>query len=84
LKSYWKLHISKLKYPQLESIKIQVDNKSAIELVKNLVHHESIKHINMRSYSIQKNIKDEEVQIVYVSQRFCQNHYLRTANRCSG
>jgi hypothetical protein len=50
-----------LKSPQFEPTEIQVENKSAIELAKNLVHHESTKHINVRFHSIQEDIKYNEV-----------------------
>jgi hypothetical protein len=50
--------LQELKCPQLESIEIQIDNKSAIELAKN---HERSKHIYVSFYSIWKHIKDGEV-----------------------
>jgi transposase-like protein len=58
--------LQKLKCPQLESTKIRVDNKLAIELAKNPVHHERSKHINVRFHSIREYIKDGEVQVVHV------------------
>jgi hypothetical protein len=58
--------LQELKCPQLESTEIQVDNKSAIELAKNLVHHERSKHIDVRFHSIREYIKDGEVQVVHV------------------
>jgi hypothetical protein len=58
--------LQELKCPQLESIEIQVDNKSAIELAKNPVHHERSKHIDVMFYSIREHIKDGEVQVVHV------------------
>jgi hypothetical protein len=58
--------LQELKCLQLESIEIRVDNKSAIELVKNAVHHERNKHIDVRFHSIQEHIKDGEVRIVHV------------------
>jgi hypothetical protein len=58
--------LQELKCPQLESTEIQVDNKSAIELAKNLVHHERSKHIDVRFHSIREHIKNREVRVVYV------------------
>jgi hypothetical protein len=58
--------LQELKCSQLESIKIRVENKSAIELAKNLVHHERSKHIDMRFHSIREHIKDGEVRVVHV------------------
>jgi hypothetical protein len=53
--------LQELKCPQLESTEIRVDNKSSIELSKNLVHHERSKHIDVRFHSIREHIKDGEV-----------------------
>jgi hypothetical protein len=58
--------LKELKCPQLESIKIRVDNKSTIELAKNPVHHERSKHIDVRFHSIREHIKDGEVRVVHV------------------
>jgi hypothetical protein len=55
-----------VKLSQLEATEIRVDNKSAIELVKNPVHHERSKYIDERFYSIWEYIKNEEVWVVYV------------------
>jgi hypothetical protein len=58
--------LQELKCPQLESTEIRVDNKSAIELAKNPVHHERNKHIDVRVHSIREHIKDGEVRVVHV------------------
>jgi Reverse transcriptase (RNA-dependent DNA polymerase) len=55
-----------LKLPQLEATEIRVDNKSAIELAKNPVHHERSKHIDVRYHSIREHIKEKEVQVTHV------------------
>jgi hypothetical protein len=55
-----------VKLSQLDATKIRVDNKSAIKLAKNLVHHERSKHINVRIHSIQEHIKNEKVRVVHV------------------
>ena len=46
--------------------KIRVDNKSAIELAKNPVHHERSKHIDVRFHFIRENIKNGEVELIHV------------------
>jgi hypothetical protein len=58
--------LQELKCLQLESTEIRIDNKSAIELAKNPVHHERSKHIDMRFHSIREYIKDGEVRVVHV------------------
>jgi hypothetical protein len=50
-----------MKLPQLEATEIRVDNKSAIELAKNPMHHERSKHIDVKFHSIQEHIKNGEV-----------------------
>jgi hypothetical protein len=44
-----------------------VDNKSAIKLAKNSVHHERSKHIDVRYHSIREHIKEKEVRVTHVS-----------------
>jgi hypothetical protein len=55
-----------LNLPQLEAIKIRVDNKSAIKLIKNHVHHERSKHIDVHYHSIQEHIKEKKVRVTHV------------------
>ena len=43
-------------YPQDESITIHVDNKSAIELSKNLIQHGRSKHIDIRFHFIRDHV----------------------------
>ena len=45
----------------------QVDNKSAIELAKNLVHHERRKHIDVRFYFIREYFKEGNVRTSHVA-----------------
>jgi hypothetical protein len=44
-----------------------VDNKSAIELTKNPVHHKSSKHIDVRYHFIREHIKKNKVRVIHVS-----------------
>ena len=46
---------------------IQVDNKSAIELAKNLVNHERSKHIDVRFHFIRDHVKEENVELLHVA-----------------
>lgn len=51
---------------QGEPTKIYVDNRSAIALAKNPVHHERTKHIDMKFLHIQDQLKEKEVELCYV------------------
>ena len=44
---------------------IQVDNKSAIAIAKNLVQHGRTKHINVKFHAIRQAEKEGEVQLVH-------------------
>ena len=45
---------------------MRVDNKSAIALSKNLVHHDRSKHIDIRYHFIRECIKDGKVDVDHV------------------
>lgn len=49
------------------TVKLRVDNKSAIELSKNPVHHERSKHIDTRFHFLRECIEDGKVDIEYIS-----------------
>jgi hypothetical protein len=46
-----------------------VDNKSAIELAKNPVHHERSKHIDVRFHFIREHVKNGDVEMTHVTSR---------------
>ena len=46
---------------------IQVDNKSAIELAKNLVNRERSKHIDVRLNLILDHVKEGNVKLLHVA-----------------
>jgi hypothetical protein len=48
---------------------IHVDNKSAIELAKNPVHHERSKHIDMRFHFIREHVKNDDVEMTHMVSR---------------
>jgi hypothetical protein len=56
-----------LQQKQSEATKIFVDNKSAIALAKNPVHHERSKHIDTRFHFIREHIKEGDVELVHVN-----------------
>ena len=58
--------LGELKVPQQRSTKIRIDNKSAIELAKNPVHHERSKHIDVRFHSIREHVKEKNVHLRHV------------------
>jgi hypothetical protein len=59
--------LRELKLPQHEATEIRIDNKSAIELAKNPVHHERSKHIDVRFHFIREHIKNGDVQMSHVA-----------------
>jgi len=45
---------------------IWVDNKSAIELTKNLINHERSKHIDVQFHFIQEQVKEGNVELEHI------------------
>lgn len=58
--------MTELELGQDEPTVINVDNKSAIELAKNPVHHERSKHIDVRFHFIREQVKKGEVELSYI------------------
>ena len=48
------------------TVKLFIDNKSAIALCKNQVHHDRSKHIDIRLHFIRECIEDGKVQVEHV------------------
>ncbi|GJW86882.1 retrovirus-related pol polyprotein from transposon TNT 1-94 [Tanacetum coccineum] len=61
--------LSELQSQQHEATEIRIDNKSAIELARNPVHHERSKHIDVRFHFIREQIRNGEVQLIHVASR---------------
>nr|GEX19370.1 ribonuclease H-like domain, reverse transcriptase, RNA-dependent DNA polymerase [Tanacetum cinerariifolium] len=61
--------LSKLTHTQEEKITIQVDNKSAIKLMKNPVFHERSKHIDTKYHFIRECIEREDLQVKFIRPR---------------
>jgi hypothetical protein len=59
--------LSKMELNQLGATVIQIDNKSAIELEKNLVNHERSKHIDVHFHFIRDHVKEGSVKLVHVA-----------------
>jgi hypothetical protein len=55
-----------LQQKQSKTTRIFVDNKSAITLAKNPVHHECSKHIDTRFHFIREHIKEGDTELVHV------------------
>ena len=55
-----------MKYPKLP-VYLKVDNKGAIDLSKNPVHHERSKHIDIRYHFIREKVEDNTVILLKVS-----------------
>lgn len=51
---------------EIQKVKLRVDNKSAIELSKNPVHHERSKHIDVRYHYIRECVEQGKVDVVHV------------------
>ncbi|GJY42172.1 ribonuclease H-like domain, reverse transcriptase, RNA-dependent DNA polymerase [Tanacetum coccineum] len=59
--------LSKLTHSQEEKVTIQVDNKSAIALMMNLVFHGRSKHIDTKYHFIRECVEREDIQVEFVS-----------------
>ncbi|GKC06221.1 ribonuclease H-like domain, reverse transcriptase, RNA-dependent DNA polymerase [Tanacetum coccineum] len=59
--------LSKLTHSQEENVTIQVDNKSAITLMKNPVFHGRSKHIDTKYYFIRECVERDDIQVEFVS-----------------
>lgn len=51
---------------ELQKVKIRVDNKSAIALIKNPVFHGRSKHIHTRYHFIRECVKNDQVKVDFV------------------
>ena len=58
--------IAELKNEQVQKFRLLIDNKSAIELSKNPVHHERSKHIDTRYHYIRDCIEQGMVEVDHV------------------
>ncbi|GKC87091.1 ribonuclease H-like domain, reverse transcriptase, RNA-dependent DNA polymerase [Tanacetum coccineum] len=58
---------SKITHSQEEKVTIQVDNKSAIALMKNPVFHGRSKHIDTKYHFIRECVEREDIQVEFVS-----------------
>ncbi|GKB59271.1 ribonuclease H-like domain, reverse transcriptase, RNA-dependent DNA polymerase [Tanacetum coccineum] len=59
--------LSKLTHSQEEKVIIQVDNKSAIALMKNPVFHGRSKHIDTKYHFIRECVEREDIQVEFVN-----------------
>nr|GEW92076.1 ribonuclease H-like domain, reverse transcriptase, RNA-dependent DNA polymerase [Tanacetum cinerariifolium] len=62
--------LSKLTHSQEENITIQVDNKSAIALMKNPVFHGRSKHIDTKYHFIRECVEREDIQVEFVNEEY--------------
>lgn len=56
--------LMQMKMKQENATKIFIDNKSAISLAKNMIHHERYKHIDARCHFIREQVKNTEVELI--------------------
>lgn len=59
--------LHELNLQQTEATEIRVDNKSAIELAKNPVHHERSKHIDVKFHFIREHVKEGNTSMIQVA-----------------
>nr|GEW80271.1 zinc finger, CCHC-type [Tanacetum cinerariifolium] len=59
--------LSRLTHSEEEKITIMVDNKSAIQLMKNPVFHGRSKHIDTKYHFIRECVKRDDIQVEFVS-----------------
>lgn len=59
--------LSRLTHSNEEKVTIMVDNKSAIELMKNLVFHGRSKHIDTKYHFIRECVEREDLQVEFIS-----------------
>ncbi|GJR70922.1 ribonuclease H-like domain, reverse transcriptase, RNA-dependent DNA polymerase [Tanacetum coccineum] len=59
--------LSKLTHSQEEKVTIQVDNKSAIALMKNPVFHGRSKHIDTKYHFIRECVEKEDIQVEFIN-----------------
>ncbi|GJV56156.1 hypothetical protein Tco_1457161 [Tanacetum coccineum] len=57
--------LSKLTHSQEEKVTIQVDNKSAIALMKNPIFHGRSKHIDTKYHLIREYVEREDIQVKF-------------------
>jgi hypothetical protein len=55
-----------INFAQHEATPIYLDSKSTIELAKNPVHHERIKHIDVKYHFIREQVKEKKVELIHV------------------
>jgi hypothetical protein len=61
--------LKEINFSQEKATNIRVDNKSAIVLAKNPVHHERSKHIDVRFHFIREHVKNGDVEMTHVASR---------------
>ncbi|GJT41272.1 ribonuclease H-like domain, reverse transcriptase, RNA-dependent DNA polymerase [Tanacetum coccineum] len=71
--------LSKLTHSQEEKVTIQVDNKSAIALMKNPVFHERSKHIDTKYHFIRECVEKEDIQVEFINGEYQKANILTKA-----
>jgi hypothetical protein len=59
--------LNEINFPQDEATQIYLNSKFAIDLAKNLVHHERSKHIDVKFHFIREQVKEKKVKLIYVN-----------------
>nr|GFA11982.1 ribonuclease H-like domain, reverse transcriptase, RNA-dependent DNA polymerase [Tanacetum cinerariifolium] len=72
--------LSRLTHLEEEKITIMVDNKSAIQLMKNPVFHGRSKHIDTKYHFIRECIERDDIQVKFVS--IAKKWLIETTSAC--
>jgi len=64
--SLWRTLLSSLLQRSIDPISINVDNQSAIRLIKNPEFHKRTKHIDIQFHFIRKKFENGEINISYI------------------
>ena len=59
--------LNEFDYQNFETMIIQVDNQNVIALIDNSMHHNKIKHIELKYYFIRKKIIEKFIKLIFVS-----------------
>jgi hypothetical protein len=58
--------LKEINFAQEEAMEIYLDNKSAIEFAKNLVHHKRNKYVDVKYHFIREQVKEKKVELIHV------------------
>jgi hypothetical protein len=63
---WFSLLLKELGFPQ-RAVEICIDNRSAIALATNPVHHDRTKHIDLRYHFVRRTVQEQKVKLKWIS-----------------